>query len=1328
MKILSQNVQGMNSLSKQHHIINQCKAYDISFLQETKLTIGSKLFLKAKWGCDMVYMAATNTARRGVITLVHSRCAAIPIIEATDDRGQFHVILMRIRDKNYLLCNIYGDPTLDQEAHNTFTKLNHKMEEIKTQYPIDHYILGGDYNLCLERRDSTSSSRKPRAEGQLITILNSFNLYDAAALLHNVPKHTYFRARHENTSARYDRFYVDANLLEGMEFKTLQRTTDHCPIQISFLQQRGRKSWKFTDTLLTSPEFIQGLHDNIRNTLSEFSTQNDIPLKDMQHNIDFDLHSSTNIFSKIVENTRKYCMTETKKISDKRKNNEKQALQELINARDQMNSTSPPTDQATRDYEKAQEKFQLQLAKRQQAASDINFTNFATLGERTSRYHFSRSNRGKASREIPRLVIEDEQGQVALEGSDLKQHMFNKYKQICQPDDNVGTLTIQEFLGPELTQSLRKCPPEHHGYLTSPILDIEIKRVVKDLKRNSAPGPLGISNALIKEMVPFMSKIMRDYGNKLLFGEDPTYLPWFFHRFVIFILKPGKPTTCEDSYRGLSMLEAFFKIFSKIISDRMKKSMLHIQSPQQFGFTQGKGIQEATRTVLDIAQYAKKNNLPLILLSTDFYKAFDSISIDHTEKCLEIFQFPEEFIKAYMRLARNGTVQFEVNSELSDDVQLLKGTAQGDPKSSFGFNASSAPLNHYLATSQEVPRFQHGENQITPIFFADDAMLPLKGDQIQDILNTLKKIAEYYKVSGLKLNLKKCEILAINCNEADIEHLIQLTGMKRVNTIKHLGVHIDNQGNLPHDKNILPLTNIMEKIADSYNSSMCTPLGRSIYAKYLLGSKYLHRIQNFVYSEDQLKELRKSIIKLTWTRARPGEHTNGYRVHIAHNRVAQSLYYGGLSVPDPRIQAQSLSFSWARKFCKPNHSLAWTTMLEKALEACNRPTIREHTRLGPQEWFRTAESLSDISTFWANTYNNIGKIIQMSHDYDKNWAQIPLLGYGPHRYQDISSMTYNNPPARAIFNSGLQIFGQLYNTDETGRILINSRKSFQTLEEEYEIQIPVLLRNRISVIIRTIKQKYRTAMATTAQLFENMSTLQSLVRAKPTGCNPATRLILRSQRDSWEWGDTPRSHSTYTRDGLTNINPQLFSKAMQRIRANILPPSTQWTNITIFLRTTWTNVKEANSHRNQLNNNPVSPNCSNCRIDLERTKHLFYECPLAQNLWSTIITDFNELIIEEEPLSTPIQLSPDMIMFNQAPQSLTESEKTDLIDVIMTLKHRIYRYKFRDNMQRIPSHRETTLFSALDIDRIILIRQHAGLEYSFLNKLNDKLKIRVGLL
>ena len=87
------------------------------------------------------------------------------------------------------------------------------------------------------------------------------------------------------------------------------------------------------------------------------------------------------------------------------------------------------------------------------------------------------------------------------------------------------------------------------------------------------------------------------------------------------------------------------------------------------------------------------------------------------------------------------------------------------------------------------------------------------------------------------------------------------------------------------------------------------------------------------------------------------------------------------------------------------------------------------------------------------------------------------------------------------------------------------------------------------------------------------TTLQSLVISKFTGCKPATRLILKYYRDTWEWGDTPRSHATYTRKGLTNINAHQFSKAVHRTRANKLPPPTQWTNITIFLRTTWTNVK-----------------------------------------------------------------------------------------------------------------------------------------------------------
>ena len=117
----------------------------------------------------------------------------------------------------------------------------------------------------------------------------------------------------------------------------------------------------------------------------------------------------------------------------------------------------------------------------------------------------------------------------------------------------------------------------------------------------------------------------------------------------------------------------------------------------------------------------------------------------------------------------------------------------------------------------------------------------------------------------------------------DITRLLAAINIKRVTTLKHLGIHIYCNGNLPHDKNIAPLQQTMSKISDSLNSSLASPLGRSIYAKFLLNSKYLHRIQNFHFTDIQLEELRKAVLKLTWTRARPQDDAHSVRVHIAQD-------------------------------------------------------------------------------------------------------------------------------------------------------------------------------------------------------------------------------------------------------------------------------------------------------------------------------------------------------------------------------------------------------------------------------------------------------------
>ena len=107
--------------------------------------------------------------------------------------------------------------------------------------------------------------------------------------------------------------------------------------------------------------------------------------------------------------------------------------------------------------------------------------------------------------------------------------------------------------------------------------------------------------------------ILVDLGNKILFADEiPDLKPISFYRTVIFILKPGKE----------------------------------------------KGCMEASRTVLDVIQDAKRNGLPLLVISTEFSKAFDTITHDHIEESLRLYSFPERFSTVFIRLARHSTMQF----------------------------------------------------------------------------------------------------------------------------------------------------------------------------------------------------------------------------------------------------------------------------------------------------------------------------------------------------------------------------------------------------------------------------------------------------------------------------------------------------------------------------------------------------------------------------------------------------------------------------------------------------------------------------------------------
>ena len=193
-----------------------------------------------------------------------------------------------------------------------------------------------------------------------------------------------------------------------------------------FLANNAPKIWRFPDQLLEDPNFVQGLHDTLRETLRSFSEPRDCQLDEYQDCIDFDTHPATRLLSTIITSVRNYSMRKSKERIEASKAREDMIIQRLVTARDAFNSDPSPDETVTNELEEAKRLLTSVQTSRALAASDPNYTQYSGFGERSSRYHFQRSGRGRASREISKLTIHSTDGTQILENTEVPQYMFNK--------------------------------------------------------------------------------------------------------------------------------------------------------------------------------------------------------------------------------------------------------------------------------------------------------------------------------------------------------------------------------------------------------------------------------------------------------------------------------------------------------------------------------------------------------------------------------------------------------------------------------------------------------------------------------------------------------------------------------------------------------------------------------------------------------------------------------------------------------------------------------------------------------------------------------------
>ena len=141
LKIFSQNCQGLANPPKRRGLFRhiRCKNYNIISLQNIHIESSFEPYVKVEWGSGL-YASPFRNNSRGVMILINNKFEYKVERVETDPNGNFIILDIKMRDKRFILVNLYG-PNEDkpQFFYNIRQKLVH--------YESDLTILCGDWNL-----------------------------------------------------------------------------------------------------------------------------------------------------------------------------------------------------------------------------------------------------------------------------------------------------------------------------------------------------------------------------------------------------------------------------------------------------------------------------------------------------------------------------------------------------------------------------------------------------------------------------------------------------------------------------------------------------------------------------------------------------------------------------------------------------------------------------------------------------------------------------------------------------------------------------------------------------------------------------------------------------------------------------------------------------------------------------------------------------------------------------------------------------------------------------------------------------------------------------
>ena len=328
--------------------------------------------------------------------------------------------------------------------------------------------------------------------------------------------------------------------------------------------------------------------------------------------------------------------------------------------------------------------------------------------------------------------------------------------------------------------------------LEADITEQEVETVVSQLPNEKSPGWDGLTNEFFKKYIMYLKGPLTFLFQKVW---SSGFMPSSWKIGLIRLLPKVPSPSSFAQWRPISLMSGIYKIFAKVIANRLQSILPTIVHKAQYGFIKGRDILQNILNVQMAMDYVKESKQELVMVQLDLEKAYDNVEWSFMVELMSKMGFGERISRLVYVLGEDAVSHIMMNGGITCPIPLQKSLRQGCPLSPLLFAIASHPilvmLNVMAMEGQLVGLSLPSGVPYIAQALADDFIMFLGAthDNIAKAMEVWKLVA---LATGLKINMQKSVL--ISCIERNLEELEWVGPVLEKGMIcRHLGYPIGNE-------------------------------------------------------------------------------------------------------------------------------------------------------------------------------------------------------------------------------------------------------------------------------------------------------------------------------------------------------------------------------------------------------------------------------------------------------------------------------------------------------------------------------------------------------